>query len=866
MKPTVNPEGVDEGMKRYQWVCWGHDGKAPTDPTTGGYAKHNDAATWASWDEALAMAGQKDYGVGFPYQQACPFVGLDVDIPNGDEWVPNYDRISGAVVERSPSGNHHVFLRDVEIPAWWTDLSGDGPDTNEIGAYEDSKYTTVTGDVLEGHGPPIEEVSQFAFEAWLKDAWLNWHEAHADEVPTPPWEAEGESADTQATVESPTTNGDRSPVQANTSGDETIDDLLHQQTDAAMPSVHDVLSGSHPENERISHPVHGSSSGTNFKIDSDGETWVCWRCADRKDGVTGNALHLLGVDAGIIDCGEWESNGLDSDTWYAIFEEAREQGFDIPRRSEVIDSIAEQSHPSSEAEASADGGTATAESNPLAGANDHHDDDRRRNEANGGDGAADPWAEIREALALPTQDVPNEPARYRAYKLVREEFVFATFRDTEELYVYDPEQGIYEQGGEAVVREWLEADHRFGDQYKRSEATEIIYRIKSATFREREEFGGSEYDPKVCVENGVLDLTEFADPAIDEPEVRFLDHSPDHLLLTRIPVEYDTDADCPGFDGFLDDIVAKDSDKALVYEYIGYFLWPGYPFAKALFLYGDGRNGKSRLLDVMKAFLGGDENVAGRGLYELEMERFAAGDLYGRMANIAGDLPDQDLARTGTFKTLTGGDLVTGEEKYKDAFSFKNRAKLVFSANDPPKIEDDTTAMYRRLLLLNFPNEFTPPGKSGPDARPKHELLAEIANDEELSGLLNAALAGLARVFTRGRFSQNETPDQVREQYKRVSDPIYAFAHECVRQNGDEHVEKSVLYQVYAEWARENEAPVKDKSVFPRKLATHLRFESSRVGGRGGRKQVYQGLELTDRGRDVLDDEGEADDSQQSYL
>jgi putative DNA primase/helicase len=836
MSGELNPKGIDDDMKRCQWVCWGHDGKAPTDPTTGGYASHTDPATWGSWDDALAMAERKGYGVGFPFQQDAPFIGLDVDVPDSDGWVPDFDRIGGAVVERSPSGNGHVFLWEVEVPEWWTDLSGDGPETDEIGVYVDSKYTTVTGDVLEGHGPPIEEVSQGAFEDWLKDAWVGWHEAHLehddypDEVPTPPWESP------DSTLE-----GDFDEAGSSQGSGETDVDI----------GIYDVISPmKYSEGERDSHPYHGSKSGTNFMVDEDGESFRCWR-----HEVTGHAGHLLGMDVGILDCGEWDRREITTETWREIYDAARSQGYDVPPKDHT------KGGDNSPAEATADGGTATAAGKAVAEAESEPNAD--------GDGdndtETDPWPKIRESLALPTNDVPNEPARYEAYRLVRDEFVFATFRDTEELYVYDPEQGIYQEGGEAVVREWLEADHRLGDQYKRSEASEIIYRIKSATFREREEFGGSEYDPKVCVENGVLNLAEFADPEIDEPEVRFLDHSPDHLLLTQVPVAYDPDAECPGFDGFLDDIVAKDNDKALVYEYIGYFLWPGYPFAKALFLYGDGRNGKSRLLDVMKAFLGGDENVASRGLYELEMQRFAAGDLFGRMANIAGDLPDQDLSRTGTFKTLTGGDLVTGEEKYKDAFSFKNQAKLVFAANDPPKIEDDTTAMYRRLLLLNFPNEFTPPGKSGPDARPKHELLAEIANDEELSGLLNAALAGLARVFTRGRFSQNETPDQVREQYKRVSDPIYAFAHECVRQNPDEHVEKSVLYNIYAEWARANEAPVKDPSVFPRKLGTHLRFESGKVGGRGDRKRVYQGVELTDKGRSFTGEEDSGNDRQQ-YL
>ena len=88
-------------------------------------------------------------------------------------------------------------------------------------------------------------------------------------------------------------------------------------------SVYDVISaGSHPEGERVEHPIHGSSTGTNFMVDHGGDTWRCWR-----HDTTGNALHLLGMDAGILSCGEWP---VGSETWSEIFEEAEERGLIEP--------------------------------------------------------------------------------------------------------------------------------------------------------------------------------------------------------------------------------------------------------------------------------------------------------------------------------------------------------------------------------------------------------------------------------------------------------------------------------------------------------------------------------------------------------
>ncbi|MFB6205047.1 MAG: bifunctional DNA primase/polymerase [Haloglomus sp.] len=101
-------------------------------------------------------------------------------------------------------------------------------------------------------------------------------------------------------------------------------------------AVHDVLSAaSCPAGERTGHPFHSSDTGSNFMVDEGGETWRCWR-----HDCTGNALHLVGMDEGIISCGEWDPTGLDTDTWREIFAAAREAGYDLPEWNPEPDHVA----------------------------------------------------------------------------------------------------------------------------------------------------------------------------------------------------------------------------------------------------------------------------------------------------------------------------------------------------------------------------------------------------------------------------------------------------------------------------------------------------------------------------------------------
>jgi putative DNA primase/helicase len=71
---------------------------------------------------------------------------------------------------------------------------------------------------------------------------------------------------------------------------------------------------------------------------------------------------------------------------------------------------------------------------------------------------------------------------------------------------------------------------------------------------------------------------------------------------------------------------------------IGYSLWPGYPIAGALFLYGDGRNGKSTLLEVIKRLLG-QENLSSLTTTHLVEDKLVVSYPHGPLANPPADLP-----------------------------------------------------------------------------------------------------------------------------------------------------------------------------------------------------------------------------------
>jgi putative DNA primase/helicase len=395
---------------------------------------------------------------------------------------------------------------------------------------------------------------------------------------------------------------------------------------------------------------------------------------------------------------------------------------------------------------------------------------------------------------------------------------FITMLDNEEVFAYI--DGCYQPYGEVLIKK--ECRTRLQDEYRKNRAGEVIEYIKTSTYTQRRE----EPANLIPVENGVLDLN--SNPIELKP------CSPEYMFFNRIPVKYDPAADCPKIREFHKQITASKEDVTILEEILGFCLYRDYFVAKALMLVGEGSNGKSTWLSLAKTFLG-KQNISSRSLQDLEEHRFAKADLYTKLANVYADLPDKALFRTGMFKMLTGRDLIAAEKKFLSTFHFVNYSKLMFSANKVPEAYDDTAAFFRRWLILVFPNKFV-----GEDADP--HILEKLTTDEELSGLLNLALAGLERLRKKGMFSYSKTTEEIKEDYIRKSSPIAAFVMDCLETDSDAFIEKKSLYNEFAEYCRERSLPTVTQDTFYKNLPQHMIVSDFRPRVEDKRFTSFKGL------------------------
>lgn len=382
----------------------------------------------------------------------------------------------------------------------------------------------------------------------------------------------------------------------------------------------------------------------------------------------------------------------------------------------------------------------------------------------------------------------------------------------DELYVYD--DGVY-TNGERLFRE--KGTATLGVEFTPKRLADSLAYIKNIV---------EQVSPdQVTTNKGFLNLKNGI-LWLDTMELQ--PHTPDIKTVVQLPVEYDPNADCSVIDAFLKKVVPEDAIP-VVEEMAGYCLVPTMKYEKALLLYGEGGNGKGTLIAVLTHLLG-HKNISGVSFQDLAENRFASAELFGKMANLHADIPSRVLENSSRFKELVSGDLIRAEEKHKAPFAFNNRAKLIFSANEPPVSKDNTDGFHRRLLMVPFPKKFT-----------DRKLRKELFTPEALSGFLLRALQGLERLQKQDRFSKSKVIEKTLEEYRKHSDTVMRFLDECCIIDPKEMTGKQDLYDAYrSECFQWGNQPVNQAKFNARLLAIHPQITEYRKGS----PRQWRGIKL----------------------
>lgn len=405
-------------------------------------------------------------------------------------------------------------------------------------------------------------------------------------------------------------------------------------------------------------------------------------------------------------------------------------------------------------------------------------------------------------------------------KDIKEDYAFIVDKESGILYYYIEKEGIYSDRTEQLI--------------KREIVKRLDENTKARYYQEIENFithsaplVDMNLSPElIAVQNGVLNIfTKELKP-----------FSPEFYQTQKLPVTYDAKAQHPEITKFLTAILPDEKQRNIIQEYVGYTLYRKITHHVCLLFVGTGRNGKSKLLELITTLLG-EDNVTEQTIQSLCFNRFSLAELHRKLANISADLPSKELTNTGVFKTVTGGDRLPGERKHKDPFYFGNYAKLMFSCNRIPPIPETEAclAYYARFKIVEFKQKFL-----GKDADKR--IMDKLTTPEELSGFLNYALEGLRRLEENKDFTESMTQEETEKAYVKLSNSAQAFIMEkvLVTNEYEDTIDETELYRDFITYCHNEKLTTLPKAAFTKTMQEFCNgAEHTRRNQETGKKGKY---------------------------
>lgn len=331
---------------------------------------------------------------------------------------------------------------------------------------------------------------------------------------------------------------------------------------------------------------------------------------------------------------------------------------------------------------------------------------------------------------------------------------------------------------------------------------------------------------------------EFASPkyiglkdfVLDIETMEEIEYSPNIIINNKIPFNYDKDAYCEVADKTFNKVCCGDPQiRSLLEEMIGYSLYRANTMQTCFILTGEGSNGKSTILNVIKKLLGKD-NYTSLDLRELE-ETFKPAELYNKLANLGDDISAKYLENSSMFKKIVTGNAVMVQRKYMQPFELESYATQIFCANEMPVVSDKTDGFTRRLTLLPFKARFT---KNDKDYDPFIE--DKLLSNESIEYVLKLAVEGLKRVLINNHFTKSDVGEGEKTEYLMSNNNVLDWLQE------DPKIENESINDVYLSykvWCTINGCNSTKKINFGKEIK-RLGFESvpKRIDGKTVR--VYE--------------------------
>ncbi len=355
------------------------------------------------------------------------------------------------------------------------------------------------------------------------------------------------------------------------------------------------------------------------------------------------------------------------------------------------------------------------------------------------------------------------------------------------------------------------------------------------------------------------DLLNVANGVVDLRTGQLQPHDPGLLFTKMAPAEY-----VPG-------ATHRDWEQALAAVHEDALDWlqcrlgqglTGNPVSddRLVVFKGSGSNGKTTIIDAVREALGNDYAVtmpdrvllARQGDHPTELMT-----LRGARLALMEEFPELGHLNVKRLKDLLGTGEMTARLIAKDTVSWKPTHTPFVTTNYLPRVDESDDGTWRRLVLLDFPYRYRPPGAvlATPYDRHGDPRLRDRLRDGR-GGQHEAVLAWLIHGAVQWYQSNRRMPDdpqsvlQATAVWRKNSDVLLRYADERLVFAPQEQVVATELFEDFNDWLQANgHRPWSDQS-FSARFAQHGEAIANEVAKKRSRRSAK--LRLSRRPRDLF--------------
>lgn len=299
----------------------------------------------------------------------------------------------------------------------------------------------------------------------------------------------------------------------------------------------------------------------------------------------------------------------------------------------------------------------------------------------------------------------------------------------------------------------------------------------------------------------------------------------------------------PDIQQFIQSVMHNAETREFLQVLTGYCLTAKPPIQEIFVLFGEGSNGKSVWIELLRRVVGNYAFECDKNLFlkrTREIHCAATIDIRGKRVALCTESEDGDEFNAGALKQMSGGDNVYGRSLYNAGENFQNKAKLILCTNHPPKIKGTEQALINRLYYLEWASKFVDdPNPNNAREKKKDQEFIDRLTHERINDFFAYAVEGAVKYYATG-LPKNRSIQSTKDKQVTVANPLGIWLDERIEKGEDK--EKVCADDLWDQWLQDYSFnDFKDKAAFFKAVRAHLKVDKN---PRSNGKSYIKGFRL----------------------